>query len=90
MRYAPPPLAPPGLAPSLVSLLNLIFSNSIKVFIAIIWYHCHHADKKSEGGDEMEGLSQPAAKAACQERGARLVEVFVFPIVFLIVFLIVF
>jgi len=28
------------------------------------------------GGDEMEGLSQPSAKAACQERGARLVEVY--------------
>jgi len=28
------------------------------------------------GGDGMEGLNQPSAKAACQQRGARLVEVY--------------
>ena len=28
-----------------------------------------------EGGDQMEGLNQPDAKAACQQRGAQLVEV---------------
>ena len=70
--------------PSLISFL--IFSISIEFFIAILWYRCHHADKKSEGGDEMEGLNQPSAKAACQERGARLVEVAFTFFVFLFVF----
>ena len=51
-------------------------SNSIKFFITIPWYHCRSVMIKSEGGDELEGLNQPSAKAACQERGARLVEVF--------------
>ena len=36
-----------------------------------------------EGADDMEGLTQPEAKAACRQRGARLVEVELFIIVFL-------
>ena len=32
-------------------------------------------ETKLEGGEQLEGLNQPSAKAACQERGARLVEV---------------